>query len=210
MAPRQPVALTAGFVKHSLTDRTAHLGHPGPFPRTPETPRLHNEAPHARAPPISTRSGRPDPVIAVNGRKRVESTSKAISPLLRSDFAKSTVGQAPAATSRTVSSSATKALFLQESGRTQSPDPRSGRSPKMQTTPSTSTCRASRVISEGALSMRDRHHPRVCRSCQTPMAGQEDSCWRCGTRWASEDTPRTTLRATPSAPPLVVPCKQAA
>jgi hypothetical protein len=26
------------------------------------------------------------------------------------------------------------------------------------------------------------------------MARQEDSCWRCGTRWASEDGPRTTLR----------------
>ena len=26
------------------------------------------------------------------------------------------------------------------------------------------------------------------------MAGQEDSCWRCGARWASEDVPPTTLR----------------
>jgi hypothetical protein len=26
------------------------------------------------------------------------------------------------------------------------------------------------------------------------MARQEDSCWRCGTEWASEDEPRTTLR----------------
>jgi hypothetical protein len=26
------------------------------------------------------------------------------------------------------------------------------------------------------------------------MAGQEDTCWRCGAQWASEDVPRTTLR----------------
>jgi hypothetical protein len=42
--------------------------------------------------------------------------------------------------------------------------------------------------------MRERHLPRVCRSCQAPMARQEDACWRCGARWASEDAPRTTLQ----------------
>jgi hypothetical protein len=42
--------------------------------------------------------------------------------------------------------------------------------------------------------MRERHFPRVCRSCSAPMARQEDTCWRCGTRWASEDGPRTTLK----------------
>jgi hypothetical protein len=26
------------------------------------------------------------------------------------------------------------------------------------------------------------------------MARQEETCWRCGTRWASEDQPQTTLR----------------
>jgi hypothetical protein len=40
--------------------------------------------------------------------------------------------------------------------------------------------------------MRERHFPRVCRSCRAPMARQEDTCWRCGTQWASEDGPRTT------------------
>ena len=40
--------------------------------------------------------------------------------------------------------------------------------------------------------MRERHFPRLCRSCQAPMARQEDACWRCGERWASEDAP--TLR----------------
>jgi hypothetical protein len=42
-------------------------------------------------------------------------------------------------------------------------------------------------------SKRERHFPRVCRSCQAPMARQEDACWRCGALWVSEDAPRTTL-----------------
>jgi hypothetical protein len=43
--------------------------------------------------------------------------------------------------------------------------------------------------------MRDRHFPRVCRSCQAPMARQESMCWRCGAQWASEDAPPTRLQA---------------
>lgn len=42
--------------------------------------------------------------------------------------------------------------------------------------------------------MRDRHFPRLCRSCQAPMARQENACWRCGTDWATEDEPTATLR----------------
>jgi predicted amidophosphoribosyltransferase len=45
--------------------------------------------------------------------------------------------------------------------------------------------------------MRERHFPRVCRSCRAPMARQEDTCWHCGTQWATEEAPRTTLRAIP-------------
>jgi hypothetical protein len=45
--------------------------------------------------------------------------------------------------------------------------------------------------------MRERHFPRVCRSCHAPMARQEDACWRCGTEWASEAAPRTTLKVIP-------------
>ena len=41
--------------------------------------------------------------------------------------------------------------------------------------------------------MRERHFPRVCHTCQAPMARQEDTCWRCGTQWVSEDEPRPTL-----------------
>jgi hypothetical protein len=29
------------------------------------------------------------------------------------------------------------------------------------------------------------------------MARQENTCWRCGTEWASEDEPRTTLHLIP-------------
>jgi hypothetical protein len=45
--------------------------------------------------------------------------------------------------------------------------------------------------------MRDRHLPRLCRSCQGPMARQADTCWRCGARWVDEGAPRTTLRVVP-------------
>jgi hypothetical protein len=31
------------------------------------------------------------------------------------------------------------------------------------------------------------------------MARQEDTCWHCGDRWASEDGPRTALRVIPTA-----------
>lgn len=34
--------------------------------------------------------------------------------------------------------------------------------------------------------MRNRHLPRLCRSCGGPMARQEDTCWRCGARCADE------------------------
>jgi hypothetical protein len=42
--------------------------------------------------------------------------------------------------------------------------------------------------------MRHRHVPRLCRSCQAPMARQEDTCWRCETEWVSDEAPRTRLR----------------
>ena len=42
--------------------------------------------------------------------------------------------------------------------------------------------------------MRSRHFPRLCQSCQAPLARQEVACWQCGTRWASQDGPRPNLR----------------
>lgn len=45
--------------------------------------------------------------------------------------------------------------------------------------------------------MRNRHFPRMCGSCQAPMARQETSCWHCGTQWATEAEPQTALRVIP-------------
>jgi len=42
--------------------------------------------------------------------------------------------------------------------------------------------------------MRDRHHPRLCRSCGGPMARQEDACWRCGALWAKGGRPTAKPR----------------
>ena len=36
----------------------------------------------------------------------------------------------------------------------------------------------------------NRHIPRLCRSCDAPMARQEDTCWRCGAVW--HDRPALT------------------
>ena len=58
--------------------------------------------------------------------------------------------------------------------------------------------------------MRDRHLPRVCRVCHAPLARQEDTCWRCGTEWTSEDAPRTTSYSRPAALPVAVAHKKAA
>lgn len=46
--------------------------------------------------------------------------------------------------------------------------------------------------------MRERHFPRLCRSCDAPMARQEDTCWHCGAAWASkrDETPNR-LRVIP-------------
>jgi len=57
------------------------------------------------------------------------------------------------------------------------------------------TPRSATALGNERCSMRERHFPRLCRSCEAPMARQEDACWRCGTRWATEAAPPTTLRA---------------
>ena len=42
---------------------------------------------------------------------------------------------------------------------------------------------AGRAAGQGAITMRGRHFPRLCRSCDAPMARQGDSCWRCEAVW---------------------------
>lgn len=45
--------------------------------------------------------------------------------------------------------------------------------------------------------MRERHFPRLCRTCDAPMARQERACWRCGTAW-SDDPPLTVADTRPT------------
>ena len=33
--------------------------------------------------------------------------------------------------------------------------------------------------------MRDRHLPRLCRSCTAPMGRQQDACWSCSAEWSN-------------------------
>jgi hypothetical protein len=49
--------------------------------------------------------------------------------------------------------------------------------------------------------MRNRHLARVCRQCHAPMASGADTCWRCGTQWATEAQPPATLRVVADLPP---------
>jgi hypothetical protein len=42
--------------------------------------------------------------------------------------------------------------------------------------------------------MRGRHFPRLCRSCDAPMARQQDTCWNCAAAW---DDRTATQRARP-------------
>jgi hypothetical protein len=37
--------------------------------------------------------------------------------------------------------------------------------------------------------MRERHFPRLCRTCDAPMARQERSCWSCGSAWQADPQP---------------------
>ncbi len=44
--------------------------------------------------------------------------------------------------------------------------------------------------------MRGRHFPRLCRSCEAPLARKDDACWRCEEPW----TDRQETGAAESAP----------
>jgi predicted amidophosphoribosyltransferase len=45
--------------------------------------------------------------------------------------------------------------------------------------------------------MRDRHFPRLCRTCDAPMARQADTCWHCGAQWVDK---HETTGNSPAAP----------
>ncbi|MGZ6565644.1 MAG: hypothetical protein ACXVH1_40030 [Solirubrobacteraceae bacterium] len=46
--------------------------------------------------------------------------------------------------------------------------------------------------------MRERHFPRLCRSCDAPMARQEDTCWSCEAAWDYRSARRSGWRAIPA------------
>src|SRR5688572_23261112 len=52
--------------------------------------------------------------------------------------------------------------------------------------------------------MRHRQFPNVCRSCQRPMARQQDACWSCGAAWADDVRPGRVLTAVRVAPEVEV------
>ncbi len=65
--------------------------------------------------------------------------------------------------------------------------------------------------------MRNRHFPRLCRSCNAPMACKEDPCWRCGAVWVEGDRTPVPPRvfsggavAVPGTPELLISAPPAA
>ena len=46
--------------------------------------------------------------------------------------------------------------------------------------------------------MRERHFPRLCRSCDAPMARQTDNCWRCEAAWDNRSARRSARLEVPS------------
>jgi hypothetical protein len=55
--------------------------------------------------------------------------------------------------------------------------------------------------------MRNRHFPRLCHSCQAPMGGQEDACWRCGVTWTPEQAPAALRLIAGGAAPVIEPAE---
>ena len=121
-----------------------------------------------------------------DGDRGLDSEDRAISALLRSDFAQSTLGQLPNGDLTDSFVSATNGPLS------------TGEAPSCSTSPPA----ASRTE---RCAMRDRHVPRLCRECQSPMARQDATCWRCGARWAIEERPRPHLRVVGEGRPVPTP-----
>ena len=58
------------------------------------------------------------------------------------------------------------------------------------------------TLSTGERLRRNRHFPRLCASCQAPMARQQDTCWHCTATWVAEPAtpPHTRLRLVGASP----------
>jgi predicted amidophosphoribosyltransferase len=52
--------------------------------------------------------------------------------------------------------------------------------------------------------MRERHFPRLCRSCRAPMARQADACWRCDTPCAPRVSSGSAAARREAAPEILV------
>lgn len=51
--------------------------------------------------------------------------------------------------------------------------------------------------------MRGRHFPRLCLSCDAPLARKDDACWRCHAEWADDAEAATAgARVVMAAPSL--------
>lgn len=57
--------------------------------------------------------------------------------------------------------------------------------------------------------MNKRHQPCLCRSCDAPMARQEDACWNCGASAGPDEIVRVPERA-PTSVDVPVPQRAAA
>jgi predicted amidophosphoribosyltransferase len=51
--------------------------------------------------------------------------------------------------------------------------------------------------------MRNRHVPRLCAACQSPMSAQSDECWKCGAVWVDTEAPALALVPPPAEPVAV-------
>jgi predicted amidophosphoribosyltransferase len=51
--------------------------------------------------------------------------------------------------------------------------------------------------------MRDRHLPRLCQTCEAPLARQQDACWRCHTAVGPSDVTGATAGTPGVAHPAV-------
>lgn len=60
------------------------------------------------------------------------------------------------------------------------------------------------IVEEPGRRRRNRHEPRLCATCEAPLAGQSADCWRCGAT-AVEPVRRTVTQYVAAAPGPRVP-----
>jgi predicted amidophosphoribosyltransferase len=58
-------------------------------------------------------------------------------------------------------------------------------------------------MSDQGSPQRNRHFPRLCRSCGSPLSRQEDTCWHCGAVWNYSPDAMTAAPDTIAAPSVL-------